>query len=117
MSNTINRVILVGNTGSEVKFHRFDSENCIARFSVATTENYVNKSTGEKKTHTDWHTVVVKNKTAEYCEKNLLKGSRVYVEGKIKTRSWENEGILRYTTEIISERIEFWAFPKRDKNE
>ncbi len=115
MGNTINRVILVGNIGGEIKFHRFDNDNSIARFSIATSESYTNKETGEKKIHTDWHTVVVKNKTAEYCEKYLSKGSKVHVEGKLKTRSWENDGVMRYTTEVICDKIEFWSFPKKDK--
>ncbi len=80
--------------------HYFEGGNSIGRFPVATNETYTNKQTNEKVTTTEWHNVVVKNKLAEICEKYLSKGDRIYVEGKIKTRQWEQDGIKRYTTEI-----------------
>lgn len=92
--------MLIGHLGDEVKMHYFEGGNCIGRFPVATNETYSNRQTGEKVTTTEWHNVVVRNKLAELCEKFLSKGDRVYVEGKIKTRQWEQEGVKRYTTEI-----------------
>ncbi len=100
MGNSLNKVMLIGHLGDEVKMHYFEGGNSIGRFPVATNETYTNKQTNEKVTTTEWHNVVVKNKLAEICEKYLSKGDRIYVEGKIKTRQWEQDGIKRYTTEI-----------------
>ena len=80
--------------------HYFDGGDSIGRFPLATSETYVSKQTGEKITNTDWHNVVVKNKLAEICEKYLVKGDKIYLEGKLKNRQWEQDGIKRYATEI-----------------
>ena len=100
MANTLNKAMLIGHLGDDVKMHYFEGGNSIGRFPVATNESYTNKQTGERITTTEWHNVVVRNKLAEICEKYLSKGDRVYVEGRIKTRQWEQDGIKRYTTEI-----------------
>lgn len=101
MAGTVNKVILIGHLGDEVKMHYFEGGNAIGRFPIATNETYTNRQTGEKVTTTEWHNIVVRNKLAEICEKYLLKGDKVYVEGRIKTRQWEGEdGSKRYTTEI-----------------
>ena len=100
MAGTINKVILIGHLGDAVKMHYFEGGNSIGRFSIATSESYTNKQTAEKVTTTEWHNIVVRNKLAEICEKYLSKGDKVYCEGKIKTRQWEQDGIKRYTTEI-----------------
>ncbi|MDD3721947.1 MAG: single-stranded DNA-binding protein [Lutibacter sp.] len=101
MAGTINKVILIGHLGDEVKMHYFEGGNAIGRFPVATNETYTNKQTGEKVTTTEWHNIVVRNKLAEICEKYLSKGDKVYLEGRIKTRQWEgDDGVKRYTTEI-----------------
>jgi single-strand DNA-binding protein len=101
MAGTINKVILIGHLGDEVKMHYFEGGNSIGRFPIATNETYTNKQTGEKVTTTEWHNIVVRNKLAEICEKYLNKGDKVYCEGRIKTRQWEGEdGSKRYTTEI-----------------
>ena len=101
MRGSLNKVMLIGNLGDAVKMHHFDGGGCIGRFSIATNENYTNKTTGEKVSNTEWHNVVVKNKAAEICEKYLKKGDKIYVEGKIKTRKWQSEdGVQRYSTEI-----------------
>lgn len=100
MAGTLNKVMLIGHLGDEVKMHYFDGGNSIGRFPIATNESYTNKQTGEKVTNTEWHNVVVRNKLAEICEKYLSKGDKVYCEGRIKTRQWEQEGQKRYTTEI-----------------
>lgn len=101
MAGTINKVILIGHLGDEVKMHYFEGGNSIGRFPIATNETYTNKQTGEKVTTTEWHNIVVRNKLAEICEKYLSKGDKVYCEGRIKTRQWEGEdAIKRYTTEI-----------------
>ena len=101
MAGTLNKVMLIGHTGDEVKMTYFEGGNSIGRFPLATNEDYVNKSTGERVSNTEWHTIVVRNKGAEICEKYLKKGDKVYIEGRIKTRKWQDEkGIERYATEI-----------------
>ena len=101
MNATLNKVMLIGHLGDDVKMHYFNQDSCIGRFSLATNEIYINKETGEKITSTEWHTIVVKNKAAEVCEKYLSKGDKIYVEGRIKSRQWQSEdGVLRHTTEI-----------------
>ncbi|WP_224484102.1 single-stranded DNA-binding protein [Robertkochia aurantiaca] len=101
MSGTLNKVMLIGHLGDDVKLKYFDGGNCVGNFPLATNESYTNRQTGEKVTHTEWHNIVVRNKAAEVCEKYLKKGDKIYVEGRIKTRQWQGEdGNNRYTTEI-----------------
>ena len=101
MAGTLNKVMLIGHLGDEIKMHYFEGGNSIGRFPIATNESYTNRQTNEKVTTTEWHNVVVRNKLAEICEKYLSKGDKVYVEGRIKTRQWEGQdGSKRYTTEI-----------------
>jgi single-strand DNA-binding protein len=101
MSGTLNKVMLIGHLGDDVKTHYFEGGNCIGRFPIATNESYTNKQTGEKVTNTDWHNIVVRNKAAEICEKYLSKGDKVYVEGRLKNRQWQAEdGTTKYTTEV-----------------
>ena len=101
MNGTLNKVMLIGHLGDDVKITQFDGGNCIGRFAIATSETYKNKQTGEKVSNTEWHTIIVRNKAAEICEKFLKKGDRVYVEGRIKTRKWQgDDGKDRYSTEI-----------------
>jgi len=117
MAGTLNKVMLIGHLGDEVKMHYFDGGNAIGRFPIATNETYTNRQTGEKITTTEWHNIVVKNKLAQLCEKYLTKGDKVYVEGKIKTRQWEGqEGVKRYSTEIHVTELTFLSDKKdRDK--
>ncbi len=116
MAGTINKAILIGNLGDEVKMHYFDGGNSIGRFPIPTNESYTNKQTGEKITSTEWHNIVVKNKLAEICEKYLTKGDKVYCEGKIKTRQWEQDGQKRYTTEIHVMEMTFLSTKKQPGN-
>ncbi len=101
MAGTLNKVMLIGHLGDEVKMHYFEGGNSIGRFPIATNESYTNRQTNERVTTTEWHNIVVRNKLAEICEKYLSKGDKVYLEGRIKTRQWEGQdGIKKYTTEI-----------------
>lgn len=101
MNGTLNKVMLIGHLGDDVKIHYFEGGNCIGRFPLATNEVYINKQTNEKITSTEWHNLVVRNKAAEICEKYLSKGDKIYVEGRIKSRQWQAEdGSTKYTTEI-----------------
>ena len=116
MAGTINKVILIGNLGDQVKMHYFDDKNSVGRFPIATSETYTNKATGEKVTTTDWHNIVVRNKLAEICEKYLSKGDKVYVEGKLKNRQWEQDGIKRYSTEVQVNEMTFLSTKKNTEN-
>ncbi len=117
MNGTVNKVVLIGHLGDEVKMHYFDGGNCIGRFPLATNEVYINKSTGEKITSTEWHNIVVRNKAAEICEKYLSKGDKIYVEGRIKSRQWQTEdGTTKYTTEIQVTEFTFLTTKKETEN-
>jgi single-strand DNA-binding protein len=101
MNGTLNKVMLIGHLGDDVKIHYFEGGNCVGRFSLATNDVYINKTTGEKITSTEWHNISVRNKAAEICEKYLSKGDKIFVEGRIKSRQWQAEdGITKNTTEI-----------------
>lgn len=101
MSGTLNKVMLIGHTGDEVKMHYFEGGGCVGRFPLATNEVYTNRTTGERVNNTEWHNIVVRNKAAEICEKYLKKGDKVYIEGRLKTRKWQDDqGKDRYNTEI-----------------
>ena len=113
MSGTLNKVMLIGHLGDDIKMHYFDGGGSIGRFPLATNESYVNKSTGDKISNTEWHNLVVRNKAAEICEKYLSKGDRIYVEGRIKTRKWTGEdGADRYSTEINVNEFTFLTTKK-----
>lgn len=116
MANSLNKVMLIGHLGDDVKMHYFEKGNCLARFPLATNETYTNKQTGEKTTNTEWHNVVVRNKLAELCEKYLSKGDRIYVEGRIKTRSYDQEGLKKYATEIHATDLTFLTTKKELSN-
>jgi len=99
--STINKVILIGHLGDDIKMHYFEGGGCIGRAPLATNESWKDKQTNEKKTRTDWHNVVFRNKGAELMEKYTKKGDKVYIEGQLRTREWEDEnGQKRYSTEV-----------------
>jgi len=101
----VNKVILLGNLGKDPEVRYLDNGVAVANFSLATTENYKNKS-GERVSQTEWHNIVLWRGLAEVAEKYLKKGASVYVEGKIKTRKWEDkEGNARYNTEILADNM------------
>lgn len=96
----VNKVILIGNLGKDPEIRNLENGATLARFSIATSESYTDKE-GNKVTQTEWHNIVVWRKLAEIAGKYLKKGSQVYIEGKLKSRSWEDENkITRYTTDI-----------------
>jgi len=101
----VNKVILVGNLGKDPEIRYLDNGVAVANFSLATTESYKNKS-GERVSQTEWHNVVLWRGLAEVAEKYLKKGASVYIEGKIKTRKWEDkDGNTRYNTEILADSM------------
>lgn len=106
--STYQKVIIVGNLGDDPKMHYFEGGGCIGRFPVATTESWTDKQSNEKKTKTEWHNIVVRNKQAEICEKYLSKGDKILIEGKISTRKWQDDaGNDRYSTEINANTFQF----------
>lgn len=103
MAGSINKVILVGNLGADPKVSNTTSGSKIVNLNIATSDSWRDKATGERKEKTEWHRVVVFNPAlADVAEKYLHKGSKVYLEGQLQTRSWtDNNGQERYTTEVV----------------
>ena len=112
MAGSVNKVILLGNLGKDPEVRRLENGAVVASFSIATSEVYTDKTSGEKKELTDWHDIVVWRGLAEVAEKYIKKGYKVYVEGKLKKRSWQDkEGTTRYTTEIIADVLNIISRP------
>lgn len=101
----VNKVILVGHLGKDPEVRHLESGAAVANFSMATTESYKDKN-GNRQDQTEWHNIVLWRGLAEVAEKYLRKGNLVYIEGKLKTRSWQDkEGATRYTTEIVGDNM------------
>ena len=107
MAGSVNKVILVGNLGRDPEIRRSQDDNKIVNMSVATSETWNDKGSGERKEKTEWHRVVIfDERLADVAEKYLKKGSKVYVEGQLQTRKWQgNDGVEKYTTEIVLSRF------------
>jgi single-strand DNA-binding protein len=97
----VNKVILLGNLGKDPEVKYMPNGNAVANITVATSESWNDKSSGEKKEKTEWHRVVFFGKLAEIVGQYLKKGSKIYIEGKLQTRKWQKEGVDQYTTEIV----------------
>ena len=103
----INKVILVGNLGRDPEMRYTQNGVAVCSFSLATSETYRDRTSGEKVTQTEWHNIILWRGLAETAEKYLRKGSSVYIDGKIRTRNWEDQqGQTRYTTEIIADTMQ-----------
>lgn len=106
MAGSVNKAILIGNLGKDPEVRRLENGAVVASFPLATSETYVDKQTGERRETTDWHNIVLWRGLAEVAEKYARKGQKVYIEGKIKTRSWnDKDGNTRYTTEILADEM------------
>jgi single-strand DNA-binding protein len=106
MNGTVNKVILIGNLGKDPEIRRIENGAVVATFSIATSESFTDKNSGEKKEITDWHDIVLWRGLAEIAEKYIRKGTKIYVEGKLKKRSWQDkEGNTKYNTEVIGEEL------------
>lgn len=101
----VNKVILIGRLGKDPEVRNLDNGAVVANFSIATSESYKDRTTGEKKEITEWHNIVLWRGLAEISQKYLKKGDMVYIEGKLRTRSWEKEGVTRYTTEVVADNM------------
>lgn len=100
--SSLNKACLIGNLGKDPEIRNTQGGNKVANLRIATSESWRDKSTGERKERTEWHTVVIWGAIAEIAEKYLRKGSKVYIEGKIQTRKWQDQsGADRYSTEIV----------------
>ncbi len=101
MAKGINKVILIGNVGGAPETRQLSNGNAVTNITLATTDSWKDKQTGQQQSRTEWHRIVFFGKVAEIAAKYLKKGSQCYIEGRIKTRDWEKDGIKRYTTEIV----------------
>ena len=106
MASSVNKVILIGNLGKDPEVRHLESGVGVANFSLATSETYKDRKTGERVSQTEWHNVVLWRGLADVAEKYLKKGDKIYIEGKLRTRSWQDQqGNNRYTTEIIADNM------------
>jgi len=107
MARGINKVILIGNLGADPEVRYMPTGGAVANITVATSESWNDKATNEKKEQTEWHRVVIYQRLAEIAGEYLRKGSKVYIEGKLRTRKWQDQqGVERFTTEIIANELQ-----------
>lgn len=103
----VNRVIILGNLGNDPEIRTMPNGDQVANLSVATSESWTDKQTGEKREQTEWHRIIFFRRQAEICTQYLKKGSKIYLEGKLKTRKWQDQnGQDRYTTEIYGDNLQ-----------
>lgn len=106
MAGSLNKVMLIGNLGKDPEVRTFEGGNMLARFPLATSESYTSRQTNERVTQTEWHNIVCRRGLAEIAEKYLHKGDKVFIEGRIKTRSWDDaNGVKQYSTEIHADNM------------
>ncbi|MEY5001846.1 MAG: hypothetical protein RLZZ211_1882 [Bacteroidota bacterium] len=116
MNGSVNKVILIGNLGKDPDVRRLDNGAVVASFPLATSEIYTDKQSGEKKETTDWHDIVLWRGLAEVADKYLRKGTKIYVEGKLKKRSWtDKEGLTRYATEVVGDDLTILSRPEHQE--
>ena len=114
MSRGINKVILVGNLGQDPETRNMPSGGAVTNISIATSEQWKDKQSGEQKERTEWHKVAFFGRLAEIAAEYLSKGSQVYVEGKLRTRKWQDrEGSDRWTTEVIADELQMLGGPSQ----
>ena len=99
-------MILVGNLGNDPEVRYMPNGNAVANVSLATSETWKDKNTGEQQEKTEWHRVVFFNRLAEIVEQYVKKGTKLYVEGRLQTRSWEQDGVKRYSTEVVANEMQ-----------
>ncbi|MBW1913749.1 MAG: single-stranded DNA-binding protein [Deltaproteobacteria bacterium] len=113
----VNKVILVGRLGRDPEVRYTPSGSAVANFSMATSEEWKDKDTGEKQERTEWHRIVAWRRLGEICGEYLSKGSQIYIEGRLQTREWEDrDGNKKYTTEIIAQSMQMLDSPKKEGN-
>jgi single-strand DNA-binding protein len=103
---SLNKALLIGRLGKDPEIRYFQDGTAVANFSIATSEKWKDKGTGENREKTEWHRIVAFRRLGEICGEYLTRGKEVYIEGRIQTRSWEKDGITRYTTEIVADKMQ-----------
>jgi len=106
MARGVNKVILVGNVGGDPEVRYMPSGGAVTNLTLATSESWKDKQTGQPQERTEWHRVVFFNRLAEIAGEYVRKGSKIYVEGSLRTRQWEQDGVKRYTTEIVASEMQ-----------
>jgi len=105
-SRGVNKVILVGNVGNDPEVRYMPNGNAVANISIATSDSWKDKNTGEQQERTEWHRVVFFNRLAEIVEQYVKKGTKLYLEGRLQTRSYEQDGVKKYSTEIVANEMQ-----------
>ena len=114
---SVNKVILVGRLGKQPELKKTPNGSSVCQFSLATSETWADKNSGQKQEKTEWHNIVMWGKLAELAQKYLDKGSQVYLEGKLQTRAWDDKnGQKRYTTEVLVNTMQFLGAAKSSAN-
>ena len=117
MQRGVNKVILLGNTGSDPEMTAMPSGDAIATIRIATSESWNDKATGEQKEKTEWHRVVFFKRLAEIVGEWVKRGDKIYVEGRLQTRSWEKDGVKRYSTEVVASEMQMLGSKKEKQTE
>jgi len=116
MAGSLNKVSLIGNLGQDPEVRHLENGASVANFSIATTESFTDKNTGQRRDITDWHNIVVWRGLAKVVEQYVKKGHKVYVEGKLKTRQWQDkENNTRYTTEVVVDNLIMLNSPQKSQ--
>ena len=102
----VNKVIIIGNVGQDPETKYLPSGGAVTNLSIATSESWKDKQTGQPQERTEWHRVVFFNKLAEIVAQYMKKGSKIYIEGALRTRQWEQDGVKRYSTEIVASQMQ-----------
>lgn len=105
-SRGVNKVILVGNVGKDPETRQMPGGGSVVNLTLATSESWKDKNTGQQQEKTEWHRVVFFNRLAEIVDQYVRKGSKLYIEGSLRTRSWEQDGVTRYATEIVANEMQ-----------
>ena len=118
MGGAFNKVILIGHLGKDPEVRTLENGVLLCRFSMATSETFKNRQTNEKSSHTEWHNILLWRGLAEVADKYLHKGDKVLIEGRIRTRSWEDKesGQTRYSTEILADKMQMMGSNKKSEN-
>ncbi|MCF8036203.1 MAG: single-stranded DNA-binding protein [Desulfobacteraceae bacterium] len=106
MARGVNKVILIGNLGRDPEIRYTQDGNAVANFTLATSMEWRDKASGEKREKTEWHRIVAFRKLGEICGEYLSKGKQVYIEGRLQTRSWEQDGVTKYMTEVVASEMQ-----------
>ncbi|MCH2230995.1 MAG: single-stranded DNA-binding protein [Crocinitomicaceae bacterium] len=118
MAGSVNKVILIGNVGKDPEVRHLENGAVVANFPIATSESYTDRNTGQKIENTDWHDIVVWRGLAEVVDKYVRKGQKVYIEGKLKKRSWQDkDNNTRYTTEVVADEMTMLSRSDRNPNQ